>query len=170
MLPVLSMMHIGCALALYYVGGASEMRAWPDTPQSKPKSGIRYIATVPYLRNIALLVTLIACSGTLLDYVFKSRAFASYGEGADLMRFFAIFYAAVGVATLIVQSLLSRRLLEKFGLSRTVGFLPLATGLGSVVMMTVSGLGVAGIARGGESGRPKFCFSVCLRTPVHAHF
>ena len=151
MLPVLSMMHIGCALALYYVGGASEMRAWPDTPQSKPKSGIRYIATVPYLRNIALLVTLIACSGTLLDYVFKSRAFASYGEGADLMRFFAIFYAAVGVATLIVQSLLSRRLLEKFGLSRTVGFLPLVTGLGSVVMMTVSGLGVAGIARGGES-------------------
>lgn len=151
MVPILSLMHVGCALALYFVGGASVSGSRPGPPKSEPKSGFRYIATVPYLRNIALLVALTACSATLIDYVFKSHAYARYGEGDDLMRFFAIFYAAIGVATLIAQSLLSRRILEKFGLSRTVGFLPLITGVGSLAMLAVPGLGMAGIARGGES-------------------
>ena len=151
MLPILAIMHLGCALAMYFVGGSSEARHSPDPAPSERKSGIRYIATVPYLRNIALLVALTACSATLVDYVFKSRAYSTYGQGEDLMRFFAVFYTAVGVATLVVQSLLSRRLLEKFGLSRTVGVLPMVTGVGSVAMLAVSGLGMAGIARGGES-------------------
>ena len=151
MLPILSVMHVGCALALYFVGRAPSRKTRTDSPESGGESGMRYIARVPYLRNIAVLVALTACSGTLLDYVFKSRAVASYGQGEDLMRFFAIFYTVVGVATLISQSFLTRPVLEKFGLSQSIGVLPLVTGFGSVATLLVPGLGVAGVARGGES-------------------
>jgi hypothetical protein len=150
MLPVLSAMHVLCAVALYMVGRpTSKVRT---RSRSSPfGSGVHNIVRAGYLRNIAALTVLVACSGTLIDYAFKSLAYERFGEGEELLRFFAVFYAAVGVATLVLQSLLSRPLLERAGLSRTVSVLPLVTALGGLAVLGLPGIVAATLARGGES-------------------
>jgi hypothetical protein len=56
----------------------------------------------------------------LIDYVFKAQA-ASIGSGDRLGQFFAIYYAAISVLTFIVQTSLSRRVLERLGLATATG-------------------------------------------------
>lgn len=78
----------------------------------------------PYLRDLALLVLLGTLSAAFVDYLFKAGAAAEYGKGPPLLRFFAVFYTSIQVITLIVQTALTRLSLEKLGLSKTVGGLP----------------------------------------------
>ena len=42
---------------------------------------------------------------TLIDYVFKVQAVETVGRGEALLRFFAIYYAATALLSLIVQAL-----------------------------------------------------------------
>ena len=121
------------------------MRRKSPVPVSRSWAGLQY------LRNIGLLVLTTTAGATLMDYVFKARAVDAYGQGEDLMRFFAVFYAAVGLGTFVLQTTLSRSLLEKLGLARTIAILPSFTALGSFALLFVPGLAAAGVARGGEA-------------------
>jgi ATP:ADP antiporter, AAA family len=83
--------------------------------------------------------------------VFKVRAAAAHHGDADLVRFFAIFYTAVGVITFLVQIVLSRPALEKFGLAGAIGSLPFATAVGAVGGIILPALSSATVARSGEA-------------------
>ena len=52
------------------------------------------IAEAPYLRNLAALVLLGTTGAALLDYLFKVHAVEAFGRGDNLLRFFALYYAA----------------------------------------------------------------------------
>ena len=104
-----------------------------------------------YLRQIAILVLVTAGSATLLDYVFKARAFAVYDQQAELTRFFAVFYTATGLATFLLQTALGRRALETLGLAGTTATLPVATSLGSLAALFMPGLVPIGIVKGSEA-------------------
>src|SRR4029079_6075273 len=106
---------------------------------------------VPYVRNLALLVLLSTFGAGLLDYVFKVKAAGLYTQGPDLVRFFALFYTGTGVATLLIQSLFSRIAVERFGVARTVGSLPLSLAVCSVGSLLFSAISMAFASRGGEA-------------------
>jgi ATP:ADP antiporter, AAA family len=148
MLPSLAAMHLVCG------GFALILRQPHPAPANRAaaagKAGLSLLWRSSYLRDLAVLVSLGAIGAALLDYVFKLEATQTYAKGAPLLRFFAIFYTATGVATFAVQTTLARRVLEKLGVAKTVSSLPVTLGLGSIASLIAPGLWSLGIARGAE--------------------
>jgi hypothetical protein len=85
-------------------------------------------------------VSLSAIGAALLDYALKAQAAASYGRGAPLLHFFGLYYTATSLATLLVQTGLTHRILERFGLARTVASLPFTLGAGGVAALLAPNL------------------------------
>ena len=154
MLPLLALMHFFCAWRL------GVLRPLPDSgsppadrhPVSNVKSsGFRIVAQEPYLRSLAVLVLLGTLSAALIDYVFKSHAVATYQQGEELLRFFAIFYMVIGLLTFVLQTSLGRVSLEKLGLAKTVATLPAAVIVGVLGVFFAPGLASASVARASEA-------------------
>jgi hypothetical protein len=151
-LPLLAFYHILCALVM--TGSRkSDPKEAPFKPESKENliSGWQILTKAPYLRTLAILVLLGTVSAAMVDYVFKAQAVQFYGKGDNLLRFFAIFYGGAGVLTFVVQMLLAGASLDKLGLSRTVGTLPLAVSAGGLGALVAPGLVSATIARALEA-------------------
>lgn len=149
MLPLLALLHFaGAVLAWSFIRGTTEPpRAAAGSRSSR--SGLRVLAETPYLRDLALLVTSGTLAATFLDFVFKERA-ANAFEGEELLRFFGLFYTGVALLTFLVQSLLTRRLLQ-VGLAPTAAALPMLTAVGGIAALLLPGLPVTAIARGTEN-------------------
>ncbi len=154
MLPILGLLHLFCAWRVRGVDVRSASNVSPTDRAGEvgslgPKSSAwKILREAPYLRNLVVLTLLTAISDICLDYVFKARAAQVYGHGENLLRFFAIVYAAVAVGTFFFQTTLSRRSLEGLGLARTVGSLPLVVLAGGVGAMVVPGLASIAIVWG----------------------
>ena len=113
-------------------------------------SGLRALRELPYLRNLALLVGLASFTELLVDYVFKAEASTHFSGSSALVAFFGPFYMGLSIMALTVQTLFSKRSLDRLGLSGTVALHPLATALGAVVALVRPGLATILIARGGS--------------------
>jgi ATP:ADP antiporter, AAA family len=118
---------------------------------TSPRSGIRVLTGQPYLRNLAAFVLLSTMGATLIDYLFKAQAVAAVGREENLLRFFAIYYAATALLALIVQLFASGRALTKLGLGLTTSTPPLALCVGGVGALAWPGLWSVVAARGGET-------------------
>jgi ATP:ADP antiporter, AAA family len=156
MLPALAALHLFCAWqvrALAPSGQLSRRAVEPSTELSAaaPRSGLRVLAHAPYLRNLAALVLLGTIGSTLVDYLFKAQAVATFGRGDNLLRFFAIYYAATSLITFVIQTSSSRLALEKLGLATTAATPSLALLVGSLGALVAPGLDATMVARGGES-------------------
>ena len=122
-----------------------------DLMAGSPQVGLRALSHVSYLRNLALLVLLGTIAAALADYVFKVRAVEAFGDGDNLLRFFAIYYAATSLLAFVIQATSSSAALEKLGLAVTASTPSIAlaiTGIGAIFMSGIEG---ALVARAGES-------------------
>jgi hypothetical protein len=117
----------------------------------RARSGAVLIARHRYLRQMGLLVVLLAAVAALVDYAFKATAAERFASGESLIAFFASFYATVGVATFLVQTLLGPRMLQKFGIGTTVAVLPAVVLLGSAAAALVPHLWSTVALRGGQA-------------------
>ena len=115
------------------------------------RSGLRVIAESPHLRHLAALVLLGTTSAALVEYLFKARAFETLGPGDHLLRFFSFYYAATSFATLLVQLLLSRTVLDRFGLAMTMSTPSIALLAGSVTAVLAPSFGGVVVTRGAEA-------------------
>jgi ATP:ADP antiporter, AAA family len=155
MLPVLAGLHLLCG-GLTLVLRPQPARPAPVTVLTEPpapaaeKAGLSLLWRSGYVRDLALLVSLSAIGAALLDYALKAQAAASYGRGAPLLRFFGLYYTATSLATVLVQTSLTRRVLERFGLARTVATLPFTLGAGGVAALLAPNLWCLAVARGAE--------------------
>ena len=118
---------------------------------TSPRSGLRVLTSQPYLRNLAAFVLLSTMGATLIDYLFKAQAVAAVGREENLLRFFAVYYAATALLALIVQLFASGRALTKLGLGLTTSTPPLALCVGGVGALAWPGLWSVVAARGGET-------------------
>ena len=123
----------------------------PAPQASKARSGLRVIREAPYLRHLVALVLLGSTSAALLDYLFKMKAVEAVGTGDQLLRFFALYYAAISVLTFALQVMSSRAVLERFGLGLTTSTPSIALLAGSIGGLLVPGFGSFAMARAGES-------------------
>lgn len=155
MLPLLALLHLAAAVLVSALGGwgrpSGQAPPAEESGEASEESGLRVLARVPYLRNLALLALLGTVAEGLLDYVFKARATEALGQGDELLRLFALFYTGVSVLTFFVQTFATRPSLEKLGLARTVAAYPGATFLGSLGALAFPGLASAAGARGSEA-------------------
>jgi len=150
-LPVLSVYHVICAALLWQFfrssGRAAAKRAAEkeDTP-----SVLGALRGAPYLRTLAWLVMLGTMSAAMIDFVFKYQATLTYGNGVELLRFFALFYSVTGVLSFLAQTVLSTVSLQRLGIARTVGTLPLAVSAGGLLALILPGVWTGTLARGME--------------------
>lgn len=153
MLPLMALLHLIATVS------AVALRRGRPTASATQRSqetasigdGLRMVGQSPYLRSIVGLVILCTISEGLLDFVFKGRATATYGNGDQMLRVFAAFYTGVAVLTFLVQSLAGRVALEKIGLSGAAGTLPATVGLTSIGALIFPGFQSAALARGAEA-------------------
>jgi AAA family ATP:ADP antiporter len=80
----------------------------------------------PYLLAIAAVIGISAMVGQLVDYQFKIFAAQEITRERELAGFFGNFYAATGIATLIVQFLLTSVILSRLGLIAGLLVLPIS--------------------------------------------
>jgi len=123
----------------------------PAPTVSTAKSGLRVISKAPHLRHVVVLVLLSSTGAALLDYLFKVKAVEAIGTGDELLRFFALYYAAISVITFIFQIGSSRFALERFGLALTTSTPSIALIAGSLGGLVAPAFGSLMIARAGES-------------------
>jgi len=151
MLPVLAAFDLICSCLTSGLGRGA-LKPYDRRPViDRPYSALRTFWHEPYLRHLALLIVFTTAGAGVLDYVFKARAVASHGGATELVRFFAIFYTVVGIATFLVQIALNKFALEKLGLAGTIGSLPFALAIGSFAGIIVPGLTSISATRGSES-------------------
>ncbi|HEV8550557.1 MAG TPA: hypothetical protein VGQ57_16040 [Polyangiaceae bacterium] len=89
-----------------------------------------------YLGFMAALVTLTGLASAVIDFTFKSSVSRTLPSGPALVGFFALFYMAVSIASVVVQLTVARWTLGRFGLGVGLASLPAA----------VIALGALGIA------------------------
>ncbi len=169
MLLVLSGLHLLCMLGVLGIG--EPQRTVDSAPAVGLLQGGRILSRQPYLRMMAALVIAAAIAAALLDYVFKAEVKASYSSGEELVRFFAVFYAFVGVLTFTLQSTLGHRLLRRLGLGGTLALMPLGVLFGGIMGAAVMHLWTAVILRGAQVVLTNSLFRAgfeLLYTPVPA--
>jgi len=159
MLPILGALNVVCAIQTRRLAGGGErhtndsaaMRAVPELAATSPQSGMRVLASKPYLRNLAALVLLGTIGAALIDYLFKVQAVQTLGKGDSLLRFFAIYYASTSLLAFVVQTTAGALALEKLGLAITASTPSLALVIGGLGGLIFPGLEGALVARAGES-------------------
>lgn len=155
-LLVLSGLQLVCALLVHRV--ASRMPSQPavsgevdDREKQTRRSAFAVLRKATYLRNLGLLIILGTVAAAIIDYVYKAHATARFTSTESLVRFFAAYYVVVGLITFGVQSGVSRWALEKLGLGKTSSVLPLATSVGSALVIFAPMLATALVARLAEA-------------------
>jgi hypothetical protein len=158
MLPVLAMLNGVAAWQIRSLAApidrAAANRRVADEPELSPapaRPGLRTLAQVAYLRDLAGLVALGTMGAALVDYVFRAQAAGTLDSDTTLLRFFAVYYAGISLVTFVVQAALSRPVLERFGLGASASTPSAALLLGGIGSIVAPGLESAAAARGGES-------------------
>jgi ATP/ADP translocase len=154
MLPFLAAFNFVSAWLVWRLGDGSERVGKPAVARaqtSPARSGLAVLAESPYLRNLAALVLLGTTGAALIDYLFKAQAVATFGRGDNLLRFFALYYAATSLITFAVQASSHRLALNRFGLALTTSTPSLALLAGSAGTLVAPGLAGVVVARGAEA-------------------
>src|SRR5262245_20405637 len=112
MLLVLSLLHLGCAAAIFGVGSGRAASA-PLEPDET--SVLRRLRERPLLLQMGALVGVLAIVDALLDYALKSEASSGLAGREELIRFFAIFYTCAGLVGFALQASLGPRVLRWLG-------------------------------------------------------
>ncbi len=159
MLPVLAVLNVVSAVALHRLApretvARRRLDALDQAPElvaESPRSGLQVLAKAPYLQHLAALVLLGTVAAALADYVFKAAAVDTIGRGDALLRFFAVYYAAVSLLAFVVQATSSTLALERLGLGATSSTPSVALAIGGIAGLLFPGLQGALMARAGES-------------------
>jgi len=157
-LPMIAALHAMSAILLFRFRSdhaAHEPRSvralFARSRSGGAESGFRVLRRVGYLRNLALIVLLGNAAATLIDFLFKAYATERFTTDAQLVRFFAVFYTMVSVITLLVQTGMTRRLLERIGIANLVAVRPAVLTAGGLVTLPVLGLAGLMMLRGAEA-------------------
>jgi len=149
MLLFLSGLHMVCMMAVMGIG--TQTRAAPIEHAVRTRSAFTIISHTPYLQWMAALMVLVAVMAALVDYAFKAEAAAHYTDTESLVAFFGSFYAFIGVVGFVLQTLLGRRILQRFGIGATIAILPAVVALFGVFGTVVTHLWSMIMMRGGHA-------------------
>jgi len=111
-------------------------------------SGLAVLRRVRYLRDLAILVLILAAIDALLDWVLGVTASHTYGDREQLLSFFALFQLGIGVLTLFAQVLLATRVIERLGVGGAMLGQPISVVVIGVFALAAPRLFGAALLRG----------------------
>jgi AAA family ATP:ADP antiporter len=156
MLGVMAGLNAACLVGVWRLRSPRPSSAAAASRPS-PLAGLVVLRENRYLRDLGLFMALAATIEALLDFGLGSEITAALGPGggqarsADLISFFALFHAGVGIIALGAQVLFARRSLETLGLAGTAAVRSAAVSVTGIVGAFVPGLASAVLARGSEA-------------------
>ncbi|MGH9218413.1 MAG: Npt1/Npt2 family nucleotide transporter [Vicinamibacterales bacterium] len=122
-----------------YIG--NDMPASGHERQTFPLwSSFRLVRGSPYLRAIAALVIISAVTTTVAGWQFKAIAKASVPDTDDLAMFFGTFNMIAGLMSLLLQLLLTGRVLRTLGVGPALFIVPTAMLLGSTGVLVLGSI------------------------------
>lgn len=145
----LSGLHFICMMTVRCIGAPT--RAMPIDNAVRARSAFTVISQTHYLQWMAALMVLVAVMAALVDYAFKSEAAAHFKDSESLVAFFGSFYASIGVLGFILQSLLGRRILQRYGIGMTIAILPFTIAIFGVIGVAFTHLWTMVTLRGGQA-------------------
>jgi hypothetical protein len=147
-LGLLALLHAASAVGVAVLGRVPALL--PRESDAEGSRGVREAFRGRYVRTIAAFAILTSASAAMIDFLLKTNARATFGTGADLLRFFALFYGIVQVATFVAQAA-SERVVARFGVSGSIGTLPTGVGAASAIALMVPGWAAIAAVRGADS-------------------
>ncbi len=111
---------------------------------------LKTICRSKYLMIIVGIIALTTMCSSLIDFQFKTVVAATYLGEAELTAFLGRFYGVLSVVSVLLQLLLTHRLLKRYGVGGVILILPLGLLLGSIGMFLIPGLALAIVVRGLE--------------------
>ena len=95
-------------------------------------------------KHLLLLCGIIATSvitAKLVDYQFSALASERFADEDRLTAFFGFWFSTFNVIGLIIQLLLTQRIVQRLGVSGALMFLPVGLGVGAITMLFLPGIG-----------------------------
>ncbi|MDD9938858.1 MAG: Npt1/Npt2 family nucleotide transporter [Myxococcales bacterium] len=92
------------------------------------------------LRSIVVSAALVATVAVIADVQFNDVVERSYPDKDDKTAFFGAFFASLNVMAIVIQLVVTPRILTHFGVGVGLLVLPLSLGLGTVGLLLVPGL------------------------------
>ena len=112
------------------------------------RASLRLIASSRYLRAIAAVICLSSCTTALVGWQFKAVTSVVKHESVQMAAFFGAFTFWAGAASLVLQWLLTSRVLRRLGLAFALFVVPVALTLGSFGYLTLGTLAAVVTLRG----------------------
>ncbi len=106
---------------------------------------IRQSKQLQYMVGVLSLGMILA---TFVDFQFKTVSVEAFPEKEDLTAFLGTFYSRLSIISLLIQSLLTYRILRMFGVGGAISFLPVGLLVGSIGMIVMPGLWMGVLLRG----------------------
>jgi AAA family ATP:ADP antiporter len=138
MLGFVALSLFACALLVIEIWRQRPDYVGNDTPASGSErdrfplwGAMRLIRESPYLRAIAALILIAALTTTIAGWQFKAIAKASVPDTDQLAMFFGTFNMIAGVMSLVLQLLLTGRVLRTVGVGPALFIVPTAMLMGS---------------------------------------
>ena len=147
MLLLLATLHVLCAIGVAWLGRAPVLLPGTDEAPSDRVFAFQALRESPHIRTIAFMMVLATAGAGVLDYLLKWRASVEFTTGPELLRFFAVFYGAIQVVSFFAQGG-AARVVEKFGIGRSMSSLPAGAGLSSAIALLFPVLPIIALARG----------------------
>ncbi|MEM7261307.1 MAG: FGGY-family carbohydrate kinase [Planctomycetota bacterium] len=139
-LVVMAGMHGLCALLVGAVGRAETLAPKTALEEGEDESALALVRGSPYLRWMVATTLLLALLDAQIDFALRAGAAGELGSGESLVRFFGLYYTAVGVLTFAIQSGLTARIVGRFGIGPSMTAMPVSILLASVAALLVPGL------------------------------
>jgi ATP/ADP translocase len=121
-----------------------------EDDQSGLAAQLRRLWTSPHLRAIAILICLSSFATTTASWQFKAIAKQAIPTTAELAAFFGEFNFYAAILALLIQMLLTSRLLKRYGVGPTLLLVPVALLVGSTGVIAFGTLAAAVILKGAD--------------------
>lgn len=109
---------------------------------SKTEPPVELIKQSKLLTYIALVLGLSVVVAKLVDYQYSDYAARFITDPEELTAFFGFWFSTLSVVSLVVQLFFTQRIVGTFGVGKSLLFLPIGIGIGSIVLLFVPELWV----------------------------
>ena len=108
---------------------------------------LRMIQKSRLLSLLTLTVGVSVVVAKMVDYQYSHFAAEKITEPDALTAFFGFWFSTLSIVSLLIQLLLTKRILKRFGLGKSLAFMPLGIFLGSLLLLLVPELWVVVIIK-----------------------
>jgi len=146
-IAMLAILHIFSGLALYQV---SRRQIGSTGQPATPRGLLTIVKKNTLIQRMAILMVTLAATIALLDYLFKAKLQVTLSQEA-LVTFFAYFYIAIDIGSLLLQTFVGSKALRWFGLGGTIIVLPLGIICGGLITFVFRSLMTITLLRGASN-------------------